>query len=410
VVTTAARLAGLVLANIVLAGCAAHSFPLDNQFIGPVPSCAGPGALTPCPQRDVVQLFSDMNGTLYPSGWQGRFQPRMSRKRPGEGRWLAGNLLAQSAGNRKFRDLIARDTGRQLNAVHAFAQGHQRIFILVHGFNASMDDARPDYELVENTLDLKAGDGVIRFHWDGLIGSGVGAVKNWFKVANSSQLVGARGLRGVLNAVEGRDVYLISHSRGASVVLSALGNPVHNPKFLRKTKIRAALWGTSFRALTSPAPLQERSNRLHVLMLAPAIGRIDFCDARAQPKSFKDFVCPRFRPLGKQVASFAYTVNSDDPVLGKSILSSRALTPTGFGYLAAVGEELAAEYPMMKPYVLTPPQGFHAFKDYAAHPLFMKMIEDAGIRSAAPVPEQSAPLIVKPSKALPSAAFEENSP
>lgn len=400
------RHARLIPLALLMSGCAAHSFPLDNQFVSPAETCAAP----PCPQHEMVQLFSDMNGTLYPSGWQQRFQPRMSRKRPGEGRWLAGNLLAQSFGNPKFRSLIVRDTERQLNDVHAFGQRHQRIFILVHGFNAGVAEVRPDYDLVESRLALKPGDGVIRFHWDGLVGSGVGAVRNWLKVANASRMVGARGLRAVLGAVEGREVYVISHSRGASVVLSALGNPVYGPNFLRKTKLRSMLWGTASRTLLSPPPLKERGNRLHLLMLAPAVGQIDFCDSSAQPVRFKGFVCPRYRPLGKQVSSFSYSVNSDDPVLGKSILPSRALTPTGLGYLPAVGKALAADYPLMKAYVFAPPQGFHDFKDYVSHPLFIDMARDAGIMTGELATEQNAAPLVEGAKDTPSAVLQEQSP
>lgn len=392
-----ARATGLLLALALLPGCAAHSFPLDNQFIGPVAAC-GADTMTapPCAPKHVVQLFSDMNGTLFPSGWQRYVHPRMNRKRPGEARWLAGNLLAQSVLSRKFRGLIERDNVRQLAEIQEFARHKKRIFILVHGFNTSVEQARVPFELVESNLALNPDDGVIRFYWDGLIGKGVGAIKTWFQAANASQMVGARGLRGVLNAIEGREVYLISHSRGASVVLSALGNPIYEPKFLQRVNARASLWGKAYRNLTSPVPLRDRGNRLHLLMLAPAVDRIDFCNARAQPKYLKGFVCPALRELGDQVISFSYTVNVDDPILTNARLLSRSRYATGLGYRPQVGSDLKAErYPMLQPYLFSPPQGFHGFAQYAADPAFLKMLGDAGIARLPAAAEQSVLPVVE---------------
>jgi Alpha/beta hydrolase of unknown function (DUF900) len=357
-----------LLAMAALSGCAAHSFPLSNRFVYASDA------------KDTAEVFADTNGTLYPAGWQSYLHPFMSKKHPGEGRWMAGSLLAQTSQKSKFRGLIERDETRQLGEIKNFAQRHKRIFILIHGYNAPVEEVNVPFSQIEAELDLKPGDGIIRFYWDGLIGKGVGAIKVWFKAANASQVVGSRAFRGVLDQIEGRDVFVIAHSRGASVVMSALGNPVYDSGFRDKLSRTARNWGKPYRGILTPKPLADRGNNIHILMLAPAIDRIDFCDASQQPVKSKGFICTKFRPLGGQVKSFDYTVNPSDPVLGKFIFSSHAFNPTGLGYEAKIGRELKAEnYPLLREYVFEKPEGFHAFKNYAAHPVFLQMLHNAGI-------------------------------
>jgi hypothetical protein len=374
------QIPAIVLGAAAATGCAGHSFPISNRFI------------FPAEVTNRAEVFADTNGTLYPAGWQSYFHPKLSKKRPGEGKWLAGSLLAQSAYSRKFRTLIERDEARQLGELKGFAARHKRIFILVHGYNASVEETNIPFSTIEAALDLKPGDGVIRFYWDGLIGKGAGAIKVWFKAANASQIVGSRALRDVLDQIEGRDVYIIAHSRGASVVMSALGNPVYDSGFLAKAKRAARGWGRPYHSMLSPKPLTDQANSFHVLLLAPAIDRIDFCDVSQQPATSKGFICTKFRPLGGQVKSFDYTVNPSDPVLGKYIFSSQAFNPTGFGYEPEIGRALKAEsYPLFREYVFEKPEGFHAFKDYAAHPVFLKMLGNIGIGKS-PSPLLKEPL------------------
>ena len=307
----------------------------------------------------------------------------MRKNRPGEARWPAGSLLAAAPAKSAFRSLIVRDEARQYAEIRDFGQRHARIFILVHGYNASVAETDIPFAAIESQIDFKPGDGVIRFYWDGLIGKGAGIIPAWLKASEASQVVGARALRSILNQFENREVHIISHSRGASIVLSALGNPVYNPKFLAKMRASFAAWGKKQPSSLTPNPLLDRGNNLHLVMLAPAVDRIDFCDASEQPNMGKDFVCSKLRPLGTQVRSLTYTVNPDDPVLGKFFLSSKALTPTGLGYTPDVGAALKAEsYAILRPYILQKPSSFHAFEDYVANPVFGQILRDAGIAAA----------------------------
>lgn len=222
-------------------------------------------------------------------------------------------------------------------------------------------------------------DGVVRFYWDGLTGSGFGGGNIWFNAAGYSQLAGSRGLRRILNEIAGKDVYLIGHSRGTSVILSALSNPVYDPKFLTDTQAVASSWGPEFKKFLQPDPLRERGNRIHIMVLAPAVDRIDFCDSSEQPREPKPFVCRQFRPLGSQVRSFQYTINARDPVLNKFVGLSAGFNPTGLGLRRDVGQELKLEYPMLRAYEFDPPVSDHRFGFYVGSSAFTRMLADAGL-------------------------------
>ncbi|HWU96844.1 MAG TPA: alpha/beta hydrolase [Sphingomonas sp.] len=355
----------LVLAlAVLLGGCWAHSYPISERFLAPAD-------LDPAAARR-AELFVDMNGTFYPDGWRSY----------ADGRKLKAESLLNEAVRKPGLDaLIAREEARQLADIEAFARGKKRIFVLIHGFNSEIDDSEPPFDTIEAQLDLGPDDGVIRFNWDGLTGKLLGAGKIWFRATATSQLAGSRGLRRVLARIEGKQIYLISHSRGASVILSALGNPVYHPSFARKAREVAAGWHGDYSTLLTPPPLPDRHNRIHALMLAPAIGRIDFCDQSQQSAIDHKQPCGKLRDLGPQLASLRYTVNRGDPVLDKFIGLSGRLNPTDFGLKAEVGEAIRTEggYCGMLGYVFREAKPFHAFRRYARHEAFTAMLQDEGI-------------------------------
>lgn len=116
---------------------------------------------------------------------------------------------------------------------------------------------------------------------------------------------------------------------------------------------------------------------VHILMLAPAVDRIEFCDERTQPQEGGRFTCPIRRDLG-QVDSLAYSVNAKDPTLRKYVGASGGFNPMGLGLQESVGADLAATYPFMRAYVFPEPITFHGFGKYFRHPVFDKMLADAG--------------------------------
>jgi hypothetical protein len=345
-----------------IAGCWSHSYPDSTSFIRPEPSPA-----------ELVHVFVDANGTFYPSGWD-RYMERSQS-------WGADSLLNESNDDPPFRAAIEAGEREQVAQLREFGKTRGRIFVLVHGYNNTMQEAEAAFRLVEAKLAAGPADGIVRFYWDGLTGSGIGGGKIWFNAAGYSQLAGSRGLRRVFDSFAGKEIYVISHSRGASVVLSALGNPVYDPRFLADTEEVAESWGPGYENLTSPAPLSDNGNTYHILALAPAIDRIDFCDASEQPDEPGRYYCNRLRSLAR-VESFRYTVNSEDPVLNKFVGLSAGFNPTGLGTNPSTGQGLAHNYTQMKAYPLLPGQGFHGFSRYIASPAFDKMLEDAEIRAS----------------------------
>jgi len=367
----------LSLATLILSGCSwAHTYPQTESFIV-------------YPNTDpakVASAFVDANGTFYPSQWC----QHLGRCRPlgGPRRWKSESLLAEAYARRErdsaFRDLIEREEARQLADFKAFGSNKSRIFILIHGFNDRPDEVAAPYTAIEQMLDLRPTDGVIRFYWDGLTANGVGPVKIWFKAVSSSQLAGERGLRRILEQFDGKDIYLISHSRGASVILSAIGDPIYPTKFRSDLTNAAAAWGHGDTLFDNP-PL-PRGNRLHVLMLAPAVGRVDFCDAREEGRVNEKRACTLLRPLDP-VVSLLYTVNIDDPVLHKFVGLQYRLNPTTLGSEPQVGRAIADELPNlnMRQYFTDPPRVEHSFCTYVLDATFVRMLRDEKILKEPPV-------------------------
>lgn len=357
------RAAALGLA-VLLGGCWSHAYPLRERFLAPAD-------LDPAAARR-AELFVDMNGSFYPDGW---------RSYADKGKLKDDSLLNEAVRKPELAAVLAREEDRQLGDIAAFARDKQRIFILIHGYNSRIKDSEPPFDTIEAQLDLGPQDGVIRFNWDGLTGELLGAGKIWFYATATSQLAGSRGLRRVLAQIEGKQIYLISHSRGASVILSALGNPVYHPGFVARTRKVAAHWSGDYSALLTPPPLPDRRNRIHALMLAPAIGRIDFCDQSEQAAIDHKEKCGKLRDLGPQLASLRYTVNRGDPVLDKFIGLSGKFNPTDFGLKAEVGAAIEREggYCGMLGYGFREPEPFHAFRRYVRHEAFAAMLFDEGI-------------------------------
>lgn len=200
----------------------------------------------------------------------------------------------------------------------------------------------------------------------------------WFWAAGNSQLVGVNALRPILDQFFEKDIYLISHSRGASAILSALANPVYDPRFVVRTVEVARTWGSDERLLWPTHPLSENQNRIHVLMLAPAVDWIDFCDESEQPSVAGPYECKKFRAFSPQLKSVRYTVNSKDKVLNKFVGLAAYFNPTRLGTATASGDRLEKIYPFMHRYFLEPNKD-HGFRTYIANVQFDRMLADEKI-------------------------------
>jgi hypothetical protein len=322
----------------------------------------------------VAQLFFDANGTIYPDDWQ---------KRLGEARMKKTKSILNGA-TPEERTWISEQETNRLNQISELIAGKSRIFILVHGFNVNEAESGLAFDLLERRIAMTRKDAVIRVHWDGGTGQGVGIASIWFAAAGNSQVVGMRGLRRILDLAQNQKLYVISHSRGASVVLSAIATPPFSKNFRQSTE---ALKLTGEQPFLQVTDLTERDNEIHALFLAPAIGFPDFWSAECEgntcadpPVAIGNSSCPEYRQFSKQLKSIRYTINKGDTVLRKGVFKlRRSFNATDFGFDETVGQRLTACYPILKkPYEVQPAHG-HSFYRYAQGDAFSKMLEDAGV-------------------------------
>ena len=217
-----------LLVLVTLSGCAyRNNFPLSQAF---------PINATP----DRIGVYVDANGTFYPAGWQASCPNQCAKfeKTPS----LLIKAAADDEAAKAFRAKLLSDEKRQLALISDFAATHARLFILIHGFNTDEQDARESYDRIRDRMALNGGDGIIEFYWDGLVklpskkAFSLAPLAFWQQAAGNSQTAGSRGLRRIIALARNRDIFIISHSRGASVTLSALSNPPYADSFLTRTE------------------------------------------------------------------------------------------------------------------------------------------------------------------------------
>lgn len=201
----------------------------------------------------------------------------------------------------------------------------------------------------------------MQFYWDGhdaraVVDAGV----IWFWGTGSSQVAGQGGLRRVIQATGPAEVVIMSYSRGASVVLSALSDSAYDSDF-REATTRLSYLEPSGSAFLKPAPLGPRGP-IRVVMLAPAIGAPDF---RAPDKVDDLWV---LRTFPERLVSIRYTVNPGDYVLNKLWVGlADNFNPTG--------------------------QVGHGVPDYLADPVVREMLRDSGVTPAGgPAAGPAAPI------------------
>lgn len=339
-------------------GCFHHSVPLTqtpNRLSGP----------------QTLQVWVDQNGSFYPNAWLGTFgrPPRIgntaySLKTIARQKGLAAELdQAEAEAKNRFTRFVADKT---------------RLFILIHGFNNSEEEANQAYTAIEEQIAFKPTDGVVEFYWDGLVASGVLPAKIWFNATGYSQLAGTRGLRPLLNLTEGKQIVFITHSRGASVLLSALSDPPYRPSFAEDT---LRFHGIDVR---DNLPLKHNGNRMSCLVLAPAVGLIDF--------KTPDYYKPddSFRAFDAQLTDFYQSVNPTDPVLKKYVGLSGAFNPTNLGYDRSTAEVLHAHDPRFH-YVVWSGLETHGFVTYVKNPQFRTMLSELGIEVRAGTTNSRSP-------------------
>jgi hypothetical protein len=366
-----------VSALVLLSGCAyRNNYPVTQTF----PQVADDPA--------VLRLYVDANGTFYPNDWRDKCGAACKKMKRGF------SLLTTSLSATDYRAHIIADEKRQMALVADYVARHRRLFILIHGFNADEADARESYNRIRDRMGREPGDGIIEFYWDGLVklpskkAFSLAPLAFWKAATGNSQTAGSRGLRRILAIAKDRDIFLISHSRGASVALSALSNPPYSDRFLTKAErldfdLTDGVDGSP--NFLRPPPLPgDTGNRIHLLMLAPAIGCIDFsrADVARRPARIMEAEgCVDVRPLRPEVRFLGYTLNQKDRVLSKFVLPSNWYSATDFGFKPNLGEILGKRWPVMRPFpILAKPHG-HDFDCYIADVEFAAMLEAAGVRT-----------------------------
>jgi hypothetical protein len=311
-------------------------------------------------------VWVDQDGTFYPNNWRNDFCPPI---------WGGFSLKVRNPRAGAKLEVAERDT---LDSFRQFAADKKRLFVLVHGYNNNEAEARGAYEEIERLLVPASGDGVVHFHWDGLTGSFGGQAEIWFHATGYSQLAGMRGLRPILNLAADKDVIVIAHSRGASVFLSALSNPPFSQKFRDRT--------TWLGDLDATPPLQP-GNGIQAILLAPAIGPIDF-----MPRDYNLNECAErqpFRPMTR-LEALQFTVNPCDPTLNKYVFVPGKFNDTRMGRTEAIAKVIKGQLEGKADYIMVKNLPAHGFGSYVRSSEFRTLLErmDLPLRpqDAAPTP------------------------
>jgi hypothetical protein len=230
--------------------------------------------------ENTVNVFCDSNGDFFTNtfmpkrklneyffgyGWTIRYQSEINH---------VEELAQYNA--QKVRSTIIKE----LNGFLAPEKGFEHVFILVHGFNSLYKDSLKAYGEARSTIqELKLNPdkvAYIYFHWNGLGTQGEGRqLTFWNNSCGYSQMAGICALRPILNTIPPDiKVHIISHSRGASVVFSALSNPPFVKSFITSTLMkddpidipRLANSGNYFKQVERPVTY---------FAVVPAIGQCD---------------------------------------------------------------------------------------------------------------------------------------
>lgn len=368
------RIVTLLVAILVLAGCA------SRPTLTSTPLSAHPTVYLATPR---LLLQVDQNGDFYPDNWHAV---------PGDARVEQRRSLALAYGGAAPQALAAsRDAA--LDLVREATMGKSRVFILIHGFNANAASAEAGYAILERSILFKPTDALIEFNWDGLIdrGEDLNGARIWFPAVATSQIAGSRGLRSILGVLQNSQVIFVTHSRGASVVLSAISNPSYTPGFIADVE----RLGFSADFLT-PAELDfDAANlRMDAVFLAPAIGNPDFWHRDCAGQNG----CRNFRAFNG-LDSVRHSRNPADRVLTKRFFSWNPFTSgcsfnaTTLGYTEDCGSWVRDHYNSggrlwLKAFPITPMRT-HSFICYAGHPVLREMLGELQVQTR-PVPASAA--------------------
>ncbi|TVZ51404.1 alpha/beta hydrolase [Dokdonia sp. Hel_I_53] len=311
-----------------------------------------------------TKVFVDMNGDYYPNNWKETI-PENELETSLYKAYKDHDKIAEL---NTFRKRFLSDFKNKL-------QDKTNIYIFIHGFNTYEEDASIAFnnwkELINYDSDT---DEIVEFYWDGLVADGLGRGKIWFNAVGYSQMAGLFGLRPLLNNMDGKKVFLLSHSRGASVVLSAMGDPSWSRTFYSRTN------RVLDDRLVNIPPLKSNNNNIAAILLAPAIGNIDFFKQDHKNSSITEI--SNYRKLNSQLSSIRFTTNASDKILKKWFGPlSLKFNPTSIGHNGCDVPFLKKVYPTIEfiEYDFSKAKHSHGFNSYIRNPKLLDVLADAGI-------------------------------
>lgn len=354
----------LFLVALCLGACA-HNLPAADV----------PNSVTEAAQ---ARVYVDMNGVMYPPGWRSPTVVGERAVRRGHSIYAALN------GDEDRLRVVHSAEDAHLGTIARLARERSRVFVFLVGFNTDHRSTAVELRAMQDAVGLGPDDLAVEFYWDGHdAGFYADAARIWFWGAGSSQVAGQRGLRRVLNAVGDRPVVLVSYSRGASVVLSALSDPAYAPSFRADTEALTYLRPAG-PAFFEPPPLAP-GGPIRVVMLAPAIGEPDFWAPGSVRTAWS------FRAFPPRVASIRYSINEHDPVLTKGFAGlAPYFNATDLGAYRSAGRDLDCHYRILQGYEVDGKIG-HGVGAYIANPSFQRMLRDSGVGAS-----RAAPVVRRP--------------
>lgn len=314
-------------------------------------------------QPNIIYSFVDQNGNFYPNKWRVIYgNPPQNAKRN-------EYSLMKIATKKGIANQLTQTETSFLKTISESVKNKKRVIIFVHGFNSNARKSTQNYESARKIMNINSGtDEIIQFYWDGLSSESIfGGAKIWFNATNFSQMAGEFGLRRILNTITNKDIYIISHSRGASVVLSALSSP----KFSESTKTET-LENHNI-DVDNSKNLKENNNSITCIMLAPAVGSADF---KLKTSINEE---PEFCTFSPQIKKIHITINNTDNLLKKYIgVLSKTLKPTDLGYKEDTFNELCNHFTIFEKTSFTG-QKSHDFDHYLKNPKFKDILQLYGL-------------------------------
>lgn len=329
-------------------------------------SCAAthntPQSLNPniIEKPNIIYSFVDQNGNFYPHNWRKTYGTPPVNAKKNE------YSLMKIATQKQIETQLTQSESSFLKTITQQIQYKKRVIIFIHGFNSTAKKSTQNYQLARAVMNINpTTDEIIQFYWDGLSSESLfGGAKIWFNATNFSQLAGEFGLRRILNTIKNKEIYILSHSRGASVALSALSSPPFSES------IKTEILKDHNIDIDQSKNLLENNNKITCIMLAPAIGVNDF-RMKETNKGISEFC-----NFSKQLQTIHITINNTDPLLKKFIGAlSKTLKPTDLGYKEDAYNELCDYYTLFEKTDFTG-QKSHDFDSYIKNPKFKAILKE----------------------------------